>query len=384
MRAKRSAFAVFLVPACVILLFVSARPAARGDSVALEKLRVAGATVYVITCDLRDPTIRVRIGIPEQGLARSESFVHIVRRDRPIAAVTGTYFDTRTLLPVGSIVTGGKSIHTNAIGTAVCFIRPESEGPAAPNSNFILPQPYNVRLLSTRVGQRCDWSNVECGLRAGPRLLAGGHYAFDPRREGFTHPGLFGPRRRMALGLTHNKKLLLVAIRTPVTFGTAASIMKALGARDALCLDGGSSSAMYYRGRVICAPGRKLTNIIEIHKVTVIAAAERQHSAPSDPTVRLAERVAYNAGPAESKVTVRRSARHQYMPVHVGPSRHSPYIPYEHYAVLVKPLELRRSQGGFAFGPVNRAQLPRLKRLQHAKHLVHVAPNAQIVHHLVA
>ena len=379
MRTKRSAFTVLLVSACVTLLILSASTAATGDSVAFQKRRVAGAVVYVITCDLRDPTIRVRIGIPEQGLARSESFLHIVQRHKPIAAVTGTYFDTRTLLPVGSIITGGKSVYLRAIGTAVCFIRPGSEATTTPNST--LPEPYNVRLLNTRAGERCDWSDVECGLRAGPRLLAGGRYAFDPRREGFTHPGLFGSRRRMALGLTHNNKLLLVAIKTPVTFARAATIMKALGARDALCLDGGSSSAMYYRGRVICAPGRKLTNIIEIHKVTVIAAAEEQHSAPR---ALVAERFAFKAIPAKGGVTIRRSTTGQYTPSRVGPSRPGPHVHFEHYAVLVRPLELRRAQGVIPFGPVNRTQFPGLKRLKNAKHLVHVASDVQIVHHLVA
>ena len=41
--------------------------------------------------------------------------------------------------------------------------------------------------------------------------------------------------------------------------------MKRLGATDAVCLDGGTSSAMYYRGKLVCKPGRSLTNIVEVH-----------------------------------------------------------------------------------------------------------------------
>ena len=81
----------------------------------------------------------------------------------------------------------------------------------------------------------------------------------------------------MALGVTPSNRLLLVSVRTPVTFSRLASIMKLLGAVDAVCLDGGTSSAMYYRGQILRHPGRMLTNVIEVlRRPVAVAAAEQE------------------------------------------------------------------------------------------------------------
>ncbi|MEN6355711.1 MAG: phosphodiester glycosidase family protein [Armatimonadota bacterium] len=225
-------------------------------SVNLEKMRIQGARTHVITANLNDPDVQVTIGLPEKGIPTSESFLSMVKRHAPEAAVTGTYFDTRTLYPVGSIVIEGKPAYESAIGTAVCFIK--SDGIACDNG-------YKVTFNATRKGEKFNWAGVGTGLRTGPLLLANGAYALNPAREGFRHPGLFGYRTRMAMGVTGNNKLLLVSVSTPITFGRLAGIMKTLGATDAVSLDGGTSSAMYYHGKVIRYPGRLLTNIIEVH-----------------------------------------------------------------------------------------------------------------------
>jgi exopolysaccharide biosynthesis protein len=42
--------------------------------------------------------------------------------------------------------------------------------------------------------------------------------------------------------------------------------MQALGCEQALNLDGGASMAMYYRGRTVLSPGRKLTNVLLVYE----------------------------------------------------------------------------------------------------------------------
>ncbi len=225
------------------------RATASADSVVLESRRVCGASVLVITADLDDPGIMVDIGVPQKGIYHSAPFLSMVKLHAPVAAVTGTYFDVGTSVPVGTIVIGGKKVYTSCIGSAVCFYRPN-----------------RVEIQGKCEGEDCDFPGAECGLRTGPRLLAsGGVCASSPQRR-LRQPGLFRARARMALGVTPNNKLLLVAVRTPVTFDRLASVMKSLGASDAASLDGGSSSAMSYRGRVVRWPGRRLTNIIEIRQ----------------------------------------------------------------------------------------------------------------------
>ena len=141
----------------------------------------------------------------------------------------------------------GKKVHESCIGNTVCFL----------GTNHIV-------FIDTAKGEDHDVTGTCCGVRTGPRLLNGGDYALNPRREGFRQPGLSGPHTRMALGVTDHRKLLLVSVATPVTFAETAHIMKKLGCVDAVCLDGGSSSAMYYRGSLVRRPGRALTNIIEV------------------------------------------------------------------------------------------------------------------------
>ncbi len=46
----------------------------------------------------------------------------------------------------------------------------------------------------------------------------------------------------------------------------AAYVMKALGAKDALNLDGGGSSALYLNGSYLVGPGRSLPNAIVLVK----------------------------------------------------------------------------------------------------------------------
>ena len=103
----------------------------------------------------------------------------------------------------------------------------------------------------------------------GPRLLAGGRIRVRAAAEGFSPlsaPWFYGSfvaarHPRTLAGLRSDGTLLLVAVdgrragwSAGVTLPEAARVMRALGARDALNLDGGGSTAMTVRGRVISRP----------------------------------------------------------------------------------------------------------------------------------
>lgn len=364
--------------ACFASLVLACSAAVASDSLAIQKRYIDGALAYVITADLNDPRVVVDIAISSRGIRSSESFDSMVRRRMPEAAVTGTYFDTRTLIPVGSIVIRGAPVHESAIGTAVCFADSESRRSAS----------RGLRFVDCGAGERVEWTGVESALRTGPRLLADGRWALNAKREGFSHPGLFGARTRMALGLTAHNKLLLVAVRTPVTFGRLAGIMKALGAVDAVCLDGGSSSATYYRGKMICRPARALTNIIEIRYAAAplrahveVPVAQVQESDHAPGTVGFKTTGAVYALPPECgdygpNLTVG-CLHDNRIPMMAGP--HS-----GHAAVPARPVELGPAKRFHSLFPVNRAKLPGLKRPKHAQYLVHVSADVKVVHHLVA
>ncbi len=106
-------------------------------------------------------------------------------------------------------------------------------------------------------------------VNGGPRLLRGRHPDITAEAEGFDHPGdpgfyyAFGLRRnpRTMAGVTRNGRLLLVAVdgRAPgysagLDFEEAAGVMRALGASDAVNLDGGGSTTMTVRGTRVTRP----------------------------------------------------------------------------------------------------------------------------------
>lgn len=106
-------------------------------------------------------------------------------------------------------------------------------------------------------------------VNGGPRLLEGGATLIDAAAEGFTHPDdpefyyRFGVRRnpRTIAGVTPAGHLLLVAVdgRAPgysngLSFAEEASVMRALGASDALNLDGGGSTTMALGPALVTRP----------------------------------------------------------------------------------------------------------------------------------
>ena len=103
----------------------------------------------------------------------------------------------------------------------------------------------------------------------GPRLLRAGRVAIPARREGFAPPqapsffGSFvaGRNPRTLAGVRADGALLLVTVdgRRPgwsagMTLRESALLMRSLGARDALNLDGGGSTTMVVRGAVVNRP----------------------------------------------------------------------------------------------------------------------------------
>ena len=106
-------------------------------------------------------------------------------------------------------------------------------------------------------------------VNGGPRLLRDGRPDITAAAEGFDHPGdpafyyAFALRRnpRTIAGVTRHGRLLLVAVdgRAPgysagLDFEEEAAVMRALGARDAVNLDGGGSTTMTVRGNVVTRP----------------------------------------------------------------------------------------------------------------------------------
>ena len=118
-----------------------------------------------------------------------------------------------------------------------------------------------------RGGSALSLPSYAAVVGGGPRLLSGGRLSLRAGPEGFLadaslRNGFTGARNpRTLAGVTPGGGVLLVTVdgRRPATsvgvsLREAAGVMRALGARDALNLDGGGSSAMVVGNAVVNRP----------------------------------------------------------------------------------------------------------------------------------
>jgi len=106
-----------------------------------------------------------------------------------------------------------------------------------------------------------DWTGVAQAVSGGPWLLRDGKEWIDGVAEGFSVSGFERAKHpRTALGLTADKKLLLVTVdgRQSISRGISlpdfANLMIRLGAVTAINLDGGGSTTLSVKGILVNAP----------------------------------------------------------------------------------------------------------------------------------
>jgi hypothetical protein len=230
-----------------VLLGLASSGSYSSPSIAYERVTFRRWVAHTVTVNLADPEVKVSVALPCRGRGYSESFKSMVKRTRPSAAITGTFFDTRTLIPTGDIALFGTLVHSGCIGSALCI--------CADNKADIVP-------LGT--GRKTRWTGYETVLCAGPTLVANGKVGIGLKHEGF-RGSLMGGSRRTAVGITKSGKLLLVCVNRPISLYDLAKLMIKLNVRRAVCLDGGSSSALYFQGCYYAMPGRTLTNCLVIY-----------------------------------------------------------------------------------------------------------------------
>ncbi len=217
------------------------------EGVTYVKTVAGGLPLHLVDVDLSRSDLVIRPVVVPAG--HRESFDALTSRHRPVVAVNGTFFDTKTGITVGNLVAQGRLLSEGMTG-----------------SNLVLEKDGSVKLLSSsrNLGRYQDWSQVECAVGAGPTLIASGNFFMDPRGEGFRDPSLFTPRPRSAIGVTEDGHLRVVVVTKPVTLWQLAKAMKALHCYHAINLDGGSSTGLSVGGSTMVRPSRKLTNIVGV------------------------------------------------------------------------------------------------------------------------
>ncbi len=126
---------------------------------------------------------------------------------------------------------------------------------------------YSMKLTPAK------WKNVEYAIGGGPYLVKNGKIFID--RQKFSDKFLWKKEPRTAIGYSKSGTLILVTIdgrrkgiSEGATISELAKIMRELGAYNAMNLDGGSSTQMVYKGKLVNMPtirgGGKVTNALLI------------------------------------------------------------------------------------------------------------------------
>lgn len=113
--------------------------------------------------------------------------------------------------------------------------------------------------IGTRVSLKLDadpsWPGLKHAVGGGPLLVSGGQVTITAADERFRGDITSGSRPRTALGITSKGTVILLAVQSPgLTLTELAKVLIKLGARRAMNLDGGGSTAIVVGGRVLNCP----------------------------------------------------------------------------------------------------------------------------------
>lgn len=211
-------------------------------------------SVRVMTVNLMHPKVQLDVALAQDTIGNVEELSSMAKRNNAKLAINGTFFDAYTeesyKTPYGWIVQGGR-------------IKKESSGDR--KTVFTYDKNNLTELIAgADFQERYQQGGMEGALQVGPRLVVNGKVQLNVEAEGFRDPKILtGGGARSALGITSNHELLLVT-SGGATIPQMAEIMKQAGAYQAMNLDGGASSGLYYNGSYLTKPGRELSNALLI------------------------------------------------------------------------------------------------------------------------
>lgn len=228
-----------------------ARPASgSAKSIILEQRRVRGTDVKIVRINLWDKHVFISPILPPKGLGKGgEKFDRLVSGSSALAIINGGYFHPRAYTLAGDLVKDGKHFATQGPVRTSLAITPDNR--------------VSVRVQPR--GGTLNWHEFETAISNGPWVLRQGQVMVVPRAEGYQDRAIERPAPRSAVGITSERKMFFVSTRRKINLYDLAKIMKALGARDAITLDGGSSVGLAWKGKVLIRPARKLAYAIGVY-----------------------------------------------------------------------------------------------------------------------
>ena len=221
-----------------------------------KTFKVSGKSynTQMVTISLLHPKVSLDVVLAGDKPGNVEDLSSIAKRSKATVAINGTFFDAYTTGsykgPYGYIIREGSIAHKSSGDRRTVFTF----------DNNLLAELIPGADFPTRFAE----GSIQGGLQAGPRLIVNGKVALNVVEEGFKDPKILtGGGARSALGVTRDHKLILLTTGG-ATIPQLAEIMKQAGAYQAMNLDGGASSGLYYNGKYLTTPGRKISNALVV------------------------------------------------------------------------------------------------------------------------
>lgn len=229
-----------------ITLIVAAALACCAAIAPAEKIRyyplsLGKAKFHVVVANLSQRDLSVETILS----SKAKSPWYLLKNDTPSVAITGTFFNPADSRPVGDIIIDGQRKVRGSRGSV-----------------FGVDWEGNPRIVDTGFNRTWDYTDYRFALRATVRIIKDGVVCPDPRAQKFKDPRIWGRAARTAAGITEDGRLVLMATRSNVTLSELGKAMKSRGVVDAVNLDGGSSTCLYVKGKMVISPTRRLTNLI--------------------------------------------------------------------------------------------------------------------------
>jgi uncharacterized protein YigE (DUF2233 family) len=221
------------------------------NSVTLEAKTVLGFHVKIVRVNLENPKIRVKAILPKHN--KGANFDAMVAGSKAVAMINGGYFNTATFAPAGDLVVNGRYVARGKLRTAL--------GITPDNRAYLWVKPESLSRAS-----RLDWSGFETLISSGPYILRRGLVQVTPKIEGYKDPAVWGSAARSAVGISSERKLFFVSTREKLNLWQLSKIMRALNAKEAIALDGGSSVGMAWKGKVLIHPKRRIAFSIAVYQ----------------------------------------------------------------------------------------------------------------------
>jgi len=235
---------------CGIMLFVVCCAPVRVSATGVQYLKqvLEGVTLHTVYVDLHDPWVKVTAAVAEDAPNNRLSFPEFMQTYQPLAQCTGTFFDFHSGESIGDIVIDGQLIPSSTcMGTALAI---------TPNNEAFM--------FDADSSRGHDWRGYDNVVQGGVRLLHEGAITVDPSGQGFHDRYMCRCTHRIAVGIMTDGRVIMLGTYDYVLLPRLAHLMRKLGCREAMALDGGGSTAFAYDGKRLLSTGRKLANVLMV------------------------------------------------------------------------------------------------------------------------